>query len=102
LAVDVFCHRCAAALASLMIDLGGLDALVFTGGIGERAAGVRAAIVGLARPLGLRLEPDANARHAQRISRAADLPSIWVLPADEDGALARHAARWLQAPETTG
>lgn len=96
MAVDLFCLRCAQALAALTVELGGLDALVFTGGIGERAAAVRAAIVDLARPLGLRLDPDANGQHAECISAVAEPASIWVLPADEEDALARHAARWLQ------
>ncbi|MGC1819209.1 MAG: acetate kinase, partial [Casimicrobiaceae bacterium] len=67
------------------------DALVFTGGIGEHAAEIRARIVEGAAWLGFALDADANARHATRLTRA-DSPAVaYVVPTDEALMIARHA-----------
>jgi acetate kinase len=90
LAVDLFCYRAGRELGSLAAALGGLDALVFTGGIGENASGVRARIVDGAAWLGLELDPAANARNAQRITTPdSDVPA-YVVPTDEELTIARH------------
>jgi acetate kinase len=90
LAVDLFCYRAGRELGSLAAALGGLDALVFTGGIGENAAGVRARIVDGGTWLGLELDPAANARNAQRITTPdSDVPA-YVVPTDEELTIARH------------
>ncbi len=91
-AVDLFCYRIARELGSLAAALGGLDALVFTGGIGEHAAPVRAAVCRQAEWLGARLDAAANARHATRISNADSRLAILVLPTDEERMIAGHAA----------
>ncbi|HMM55235.1 MAG TPA: acetate/propionate family kinase [Candidatus Desulfobacillus sp.] len=91
-AVDLFCYRIARELGSLAAALGGLDALVFTGGIGEHAAPVRAAVCRQAEWLGARLDAAANARHATRISSADSRLAILVLPTDEERMIAGHAA----------
>jgi acetate kinase len=90
LAVDLFCYRAGRELGSLAAALGGLDALVFTGGIGENAAGVRARIVDGGAWLGLELDPAANARNAQRITTPdSDVPA-YVVPTNEELTIARH------------
>lgn len=89
-AVELFCYRAGRELGSLAASLGGLDALVFTGGIGEHAAQVRARIVDGGAWLGLELDPAANARHAKRITTPdSDVPA-YVVPTNEELMIARH------------
>jgi acetate kinase len=90
LAVDLFCYRAARELGSLGAALGGLDALVFTGGIGEHAASVRARIVDGGAWLGLELDPAANARHATRITTPDSDVHAYVVRTDEELMIARH------------
>jgi acetate kinase len=80
-------------LGSLAAASNGLDALVFTGGIGENAPSVRAAICRGAAWLGVELDEAANARAGPRISAAGSRVSAWVLPTDEEQMIARHTAR---------
>lgn len=89
-AVDLFCYRINREIGSLAAAMGGIDALVFTAGIGERAAAVRARVVGLAGWLGLRLDEQANAVHGPRISTPDSAVSAWVVPTDEELMIARH------------
>jgi acetate kinase len=89
-AVDLFCYRIARELGSLAAALGGLDGLVFTAGIGERAAPVRAAVLRQSAWLGLSLDEAANERNGPRISPAGAKPSAWVIPTDENLMIARH------------
>ena len=89
-AIELFCYRAARELGSLVAALGGLDGLVFTGGIGEHADVVRAAVVGQSGWLGLTLDEDANGRHGPRISPSGVGPSAWVIPTDENLMIARH------------
>ena len=93
LAVELFTYRAARELGSLAAALGGLDALVFTAGIGENAAAIREKIAGRAGWLGVRLDPEANAgRGGPRRIAAADAPvAVWVVPTDEERMIARHA-----------
>lgn len=91
LAIDVFVYQCARAVASLCVPLGGLDALVFTGGIGERAASIRAGIVAQCKWLGLELDDAANAADAEFIARPASRVGIWVVPTDEERTMAVQA-----------
>lgn len=90
LAVDLYCYRARRELGSLVAALGGLDALVFTGGIGENAAPVRAAICRELAWLGLEFDPAANAVNGPRISRAGSRTRAWVIPTDEEFMIARH------------
>ncbi len=89
-AVALYCYRIGRELGSLAAALGGLDALVFTGGIGENAAPVRAAVAGHAAWLGIDLDPAANTAGAVRISTANSPASAWVVPTDEEQTIARH------------
>ncbi len=89
-AVDLFVYRIGRELGSLAAALGGLDTLVFTAGIGEHAAPIRARVLEQARWLGLTCDADANARHGPRISRHSGAPSAWVIPTDEELMIARH------------
>ncbi|GAB2180444.1 acetate/propionate family kinase [Denitratisoma sp. agr-D3] len=90
-AVELFCYRLVREIGSLTAALGGLDALVFTGGIGEHAAPVRAAACKQLAWLGLTLDEAANTTNAQRITRADSPVSAWVVPTNEEWMLARHA-----------
>jgi acetate kinase len=89
-AVDLFCHRVVSAIGSLIAPLGGFDALVFTGGIGENAAPVRRRICEALAWMGLAIDAAANDRAGPRISAADSLISAWVIPTDEDLMIARH------------
>lgn len=90
LAVNLFCYRALRELGSLVAALGGIDALVFTGGIGEHAAEIRARIVDGAAWLGFALDADANARHATRLTLADSPAAAYVVPTDEALMIARH------------
>lgn len=92
-AIDVFVYRVARELGSLAATLGGLDALVFTGGIGEHAAPIRARVCRDAEWLGVTLDAAANARGGPRISADGSRASAWVIPTDEELMIARHTAR---------
>ena len=96
LAVDLFVYRIGRELGSLAAALGGLDALVFTAGIGERAATVRERICRQAAWLGVELDAQANASHGPRISTAASRVAAWVIPTNEELMIARHTREVLQ------
>ncbi len=89
-AVDVFVYRVGRELGSLAAALGGLDALVFTAGIGEHAASIRARICRDAAWLGVGLDESANDRGGPRISVPASRASAWVIPTNEELMIARH------------
>ena len=95
-AIALFVYRINRELGSLTAALGGIDALVFTAGIGEHASEVRRRVCEAASWLHLRLDPDANQRHATRISHQDSPVSVWVIPTDEDLMIARHTAQLLQ------
>jgi acetate kinase len=95
LALDVFVYRARRELGSLAAALGGLDAVVFTAGIGENQPEVRQRVCADAAWLGLELDVEANERHGPRISRAGSRVSAWVVPTDEETMIARHVARLL-------
>jgi acetate kinase len=90
LAVDLFVYRIGRELGSLAAALGGLDAVVFTAGIGEHQASIRAAVCRGAAWLGLELDESANAAHGPRISTPASRVSAWVVPTNEELVIARH------------
>jgi acetate kinase len=94
-ALDLFVYRIGRELGSLAAALGGLDALVFTGGIGENAAPIRARVCRDARWLGLDLDEEANALGGPCISRAGSHASAWVIPTDEELMIALHTRRVL-------
>ena len=96
-AVDVFVYRSAREISSLISAAGGLDALVFTAGIGERAAPVRSRICAQLEWLGMRLDEEANQRGDARISSADSNVPVWVIPTDEEVMIARHTLRVITA-----
>jgi acetate kinase len=95
LAVDLFVYRIGRELGSLAAALGGLDALVFTAGIGEHAAPIRERVCRQAAWLGVELDPQANARHGPRISTATSRTAAWVIPTNEELMIARHTRALL-------
>jgi acetate kinase len=94
-AVEMFCYQIRKFIGAYAAVLGGLDTLVFTGGIGEHATPVRAAIVEGLEFLGIGLDRDANSRNAEVISVKTSRCSIRVIKTDEDLMIARHTKRVL-------
>ena len=94
-AVELFCYRIARELGSLAAAAGGIDALVFTGGIGEHAAEIRRRVCLQAEWLGIRLNPEANARHDIVISAANSSADVLVIPTNEEWMMAHHAQTLL-------
>ena len=90
LAVAMFCYQARKAIGALAAALGGLDTLAFTGGIGERAAPVRAAICDGLGHLGVKLDPDRNAAHAETVSPADSACTVRVVDTNEELMIARH------------
>jgi acetate kinase len=90
LAVDLYLYRIRRELGSLAAALGGLDAIVFTAGIGENAAIIRERVCRDAAWLGVELDPAANAKSGPRISTRASGVSAWVVPTNEEIMIARH------------
>jgi len=98
-ALGYFCEKAAQHIACMAVALGGLEALVFTGGIGENAAEVREAICIRLRFLGVHFDKEANVGRPQdkppfrrRISADASAVAVYVIPTDEERVIARHAA----------
>ena len=96
-AVELFCYRIHRELGSLCAALGGLDALVFTGGIGEHAAPVRARVLQLAGWLGIDPDLAANTTHGPRLTTAGSRTRAWVIPTDEELMIARHTRAVIDA-----
>jgi acetate kinase len=97
LAVALFCYRIRRELGSLAAALGGVDAIVFTGGIGENAAPIRSRICRDAAWLGVDMDAAANADAGGpcRISTGASGVEVWVVPTNEELMIARHTRRLL-------
>ena len=88
--------RCARALFPFAA-LGGLDVLVFTGGIGQYSAAVREQVCRDAAWLGIELDSRANTAGGPCITRAGSRVSAWVIPTDEDLTIARHTVKLIGA-----
>jgi len=95
-AIALFCYRAGRELGSLAAALGGIDAIVFTGGIGEHAAPIRERICLDAQWLGVALDERSNAAGGPRISGEASRVSAWVIPTDEESMIARHTLAALE------
>ena len=99
LAIDLFCYRIRRELGSLAAALGGLDAIVFTGGIGENSVAIRERVCRDAAWLGIAFDAGANAAGGPRISTgistAGSKTSAWVIPTNEELMIARHTRRLL-------
>jgi acetate kinase len=90
-AIDLFVFRIAREAGALISSLGGLDGLVFSAGIGERAAAVRAAVCEQLAWLGIRLDEAANAADAHVISTADSRVQVRVIATNEEAMIATHA-----------
>ena len=97
LAVELFVYRIGRELGSLAAALGGLDAIVFTAGIGEHSAAIRERVCRQAAWLGVELDAAANAKHGPRIGTATSRCAAWVIPTNEELMIARHTRDALAA-----
>jgi len=95
LAVDYFVYRAAKEIGALAGVLGGVDALVFTAGIGENSAEIRRRISEASAWLGIELDEKANASKGPRISKPQSKVSVWIIPTNEELMIARHTGRLL-------
>jgi acetate kinase len=91
LAVEIFCRSAAMHAAACTAVLGGLDSLVFTGGIGEHAPAVRAEISGRLAHLGVRLDPERNEQGDATISAETSAVRVHVIASDEESVIAHEA-----------
>jgi acetate kinase len=94
-ALDLFVYRIGRELGSLAAALGGLDALVFTGGIGENSAVIRGRVCRDAAWLGVERDEAANEARGPRISRPGSRVVAWVVPTNEELMIAQHTRRLL-------
>lgn len=97
LAIEAFCHSCAGMIASLAIGIGGLDGLVFTAGIGEHAAPIRANILKRLACLGAEIDKAANSANEQLISSSQSTFTCYVIPTNEELMIARHAVKLIRS-----
>ncbi len=95
LAIDVYVHRIRRELGSLAAALGGLDALVFTAGVGENAVAIRERVCRDAAWLGLQFDAAANAAGGPGIAAPGSRVNAWVIPTNEELMIARHTRRVL-------
>jgi acetate kinase len=101
-AIDLFVWRIGRELGALAGVLGGLDALVFTAGIGERSAEIRGRVCRRAAWLGIHLEKAANRAGGPRISAADSKVAVYAIPTDEEQMIARHTLAVLRRASTAG
>jgi acetate kinase len=99
LAIDYFVYRAAKEIGAFAAVLSGVDALVFTAGIGQRSSEIRKRICAASAWLGIELDDRANDQHGPRISTAASRVAVWVIPTDEEQMIARHTERVLGLDE---
>jgi acetate kinase len=96
-ALEYFVYRAGLHAGMLAAALGGLDAFVFTAGIGENSVSLRARIAEKLGWLGVALDPAANVARATRISRPESRVAVYVIPTDEELMIARHTLALLMA-----
>jgi acetate kinase len=101
LALDYFFYRIALFAGMLAAAMEGIDAFVFTAGVGENASDIRNAVAQRLSWLGLKLDPEANAKGVGRISCQGSRVGCYVIPTDEELMIARHTLRVLRAQATT-
>ena len=101
-AVILFTYQARKFLGSLVAAMGGVDRVIFTGGIGEHAAPVRAMICSGLEYLDIALDPRLNAAHASRISAADSRVLVQVLPTDEERVIAEHTRQVLVLESDSG
>ena len=95
LAVDYFVYRAAKEIGALTAALGGIDALVFTAGIGENSPEIRKRICEASAWLGIELDEAANTKRLSKISNTGSKTSVWVIPTNEELMIARHTGLLL-------
>jgi len=100
-AIDLFVYRIGREIGSMAAALGGLDAIVFTGGIGEHAAAIRSQVCRDAAWLGVSLDDNANESNERCISDAESRVTAWILPTNEELMTAHHTRRILKLKETS-
>jgi len=99
-AIDLFIYRIVREIGSLSAALGGLDGIVFTGGIGQRDVKTRKEVIDGCGWLGAAIDEQLNAVGEGRIDAASSRIPVWVLPTDEERVIARHTAELLEPVET--
>lgn len=92
-AVDLFVYRICKEIGALASTIGGMDALVFTAGIGEHSAEIRRRVIEQSAWMGLTLDPAANDANALCLTTADSAVSAWSIPTDEELMIARHTQR---------
>jgi acetate kinase len=95
LAVDYFIYRITKEIGGLAAALGGVDALVFTAGIGENSPEIRSRVCEASAWLGIDIDAAANEQKATRISTAQSRVSVWVIPTNEELMIALHTGELL-------
>jgi len=93
-AIEVYVHRAVHEIGAIAAEIGGIDAFVFTGGVGENAAAIRAAIMQRLDWLGLAIDPDANSRNGGILSAPASKP-VLIVSANEEAVIARDTREVL-------
>jgi len=101
-AIDYFVYQIVKYTGAYTAILGGLDALVFTAGIGENDSALRAAVVEKLAWLDVRLDDDANSRNGPKISTGDSKVSVWVIPTNEELMIAQHTAAVIGLAPTSG
>jgi acetate kinase len=101
-ALDYFVYRVGLHTGMLAAALGGLDAFVFTAGIGENSTSIRARVAEKLAWLGAKLDPDANANHRVLISHKDSRVALYVIPTDEELMIAQHTLALLTNRTATG
>jgi len=99
LAVDYFVYQVAKQVGALAAVLGGLDALVFTAGIGENSPEIRRRVCEACAWLGIEFDQEANTAKRPCISRRTSAVSVWMIPTNEELMIARHTGRLLTLGE---
>ena len=94
-AVELFCYRVVREIGALAAAMKGLDAVIFTAGIGERSPEIRGRVLKQLAWLGFELDLPANLAHARRLTTPVSPRSAWMIPTDEEGEMLRSAAALL-------
>ena len=95
-AVALYCQRAAQEIASLMVPLAGLEALIFTGGIGEHQPALRAAIVALLAPFGAKLDAAKNSQNQTDFTHPESTIGLYTIPTDEEAEMAQQTLTLLE------
>lgn len=96
-AIDFFVYRIVREIGSLTAALGGLDALVFTAGVGENSPLIRQRVCQGLAWIGVNIDADANRRGSTCITPKGQVPAVWVIPTDEEVVIARHTLALVRA-----